>query len=952
MKKILPKLFFPLVLILISVFLCFKNYSPGTYLIGWDSLHPEFNFPEAFRRVWEGVWRVEQGIGTIAAHSHMADLPRLVFLWIESFVIPVSFLRYSYIFLCLVVGPLGVYFFLRYVFQKEKESVWISPAAFLGALFYLLNLGTLQNFYVPFEMFPAAFAGLPWIAFSGFKYLREGKKPNLIFWAAVVILSSPMAYAATLWYASFLGLFIFFASYALISSARKIKFKRLAIIISTAVLLNLYWILPNIYSIANQSGIISNANINRLFSAEAFLRNRDYGDFANILIQKNFLFGWRNFDFAGNQFGDLLGVWIKHLLDPAVLLIGYTMAGISVLGLILGVIKRKKVIIALIPALVLALFFLININPPSGGLYAYFYNNFSLFAEGFRMPFSKFSILYDLIASFCFGYFVFIFSTFKTRSLTLVIVFVKVVFLISIASGLVYFMLPAFNGQLIGPNVRKDLPGEYQEVFNWFNSNSYGRVALLPINSKYGWEYRNWGYEGSGFLTFGTSDPILYRDFDRWGSSNEDFYNQASFALYSNDVQGLTGTLKKYQVKYLLLDESIINPGGSSDILKIPELKNIFAEGSGIHQVAKFGFLTIFETGYGADISAPSKFIQTDSDLSYSPVDPLYAKYGDYINTGKIHPVRKTLSLPPGNPVISEDLSINRGFADAYNCDLEKSGEVFKTNSPRGILYSAEGGGASCDNLSYPDLKYSQAYVLRVAGENEEGRSLKIYLFDKDSQVPDIEEVLAPGEFDETYFIYPRNTNGVGYALNLETRSFGRIPSENLLTKVEFYPVDYDSIQENCERKLTDELNADMSPSKAKGNPCCLVVGGCHKYLGNSLAGAVSEISNGLKIVEVRQYGIFAYKIDVQGSGLIQLGQSYDSGWIGFSLTNTKLQILNHVKVDSWANGWIVPASIESQVSSIYLVYWPQLLEWGGAVLGLAALFVSILIRNRRKSSL
>ena len=39
----------------------------------------------------------------------------------------------------------------------------------------------------------------------------------------------------------------------------------------------------------------------------------------------------------------------------------------------------------------------------------------------------------------------------------------------------------------------------------------------------------------------------------------------------------------------------------------------------------------------------------------------------------------------------------------------------------------------------------------------------------------------------------------------------------------------YDSIQENRERKLTDELNTDMSSSKTKGNPDHKVVGGCHQ---------------------------------------------------------------------------------------------------------------------------
>ena len=346
-------IFFPLFLTSIAVFLCIRNYTQGSYLIGWDSLHPEFNFPEAFRRVWEGVWRAEQGVGAIAAHSHMADFPRIVLLWLESFILPASFLRYSYIFLCLILGPLGVYFFLKYVFFN-------APAAFLGALFYLLNLGTLQNFYVPFEIFPAAFAFIPWIAFSGLRYIREGGKLNFIFWVVILILSSPMAYAATLWYVSFAGIFIFLAAFSLISSDRKTNIKRFLVLVFAAVFLNLYWILPNIYSVANQSAVISNSDINRLFSQEAFLRNRDYGDPADILIQKNFLFGWRNFDFAGGKFTDLLGVWTKYLSNPVVLNVGYTLSGVGVLGLIFGIVKRKKTTLAFIPTLIFCLFLKIS----------------------------------------------------------------------------------------------------------------------------------------------------------------------------------------------------------------------------------------------------------------------------------------------------------------------------------------------------------------------------------------------------------------------------------------------------------------------------------------------------------------------------------------------------------------------------------------------------------------
>lgn len=889
MKKLLLKFFFPLVLILISAYLSFKNYTPGTYFIGWDSMHSEFNFPLNFERMIGRVWSAEQGVGAIAAHSDMADLPRIIFLWATSLILPLSFLRYFYIFICLILGPLGMYFFLKYVFQKENDSFWVYPSAFLGALFYLLNLGTLQNFYVPLEMFPTAFAFLPWLFYKGFRYLREGGKKNLAFFALIVILSSPMAYAATLAYASLAGLFIFLFSYSLVSSAKKIKLKRFFILGLLTLLLSSYWILPNIYSLIYQSDTIKNAQVNQLFSPEAFLRNADYGDINDVLIQKNFLFSWRNFDFQNGEFTDLLDVWIKHLANPRVLKLGYILSGLSVLGLVFGILKKEKAAISFIPVLLLTLFFLFNINPPLGSFYAYLYKHFSLFNEGFRMPFTKFSVLFEILMSFFFGYFAFILLTLKTRSLKAISNSIKIVVFVAITGGLIYFMLPAFSGSLIGQNIRKDLPGEYSQMFNWFNSNSEGRVALMPMNSKYGWEYRNWGYEGSGFVTYGIPNPVLYRDFDRWSKGNEDFYNEASFGIYNSDQELFENVLKKYQVKYLLLDESVINPRGTLDILRIPQTKQMLSASNHIKEVQKFGFITIY---------------QTDFDIGDSFVLAPTIEYGDFLSKDSV--------IVSPEAIIKEDLKTNRGFPEAYNCDLEKLGKVEKSYIPDGILYRADNGGVSCDYLNYSDLQYSQAYILRILGENKEGRSLKIYLYNHQTQRMDLEELMPEGFFDKTYLIYPKNLDGAGYTLNFETRSFGRIASENILSKVEFYPASY-------------------------------------TFKGSPLQGDYSiqnDLKIDLKIISVKKYGTWAYKVDTEGEGLMQLGQGFENGWVAFQIPHSRFQILDHKMVSGWANGWVLPSNQVTN-NSVLIIFWPQFLEFFGlGIMGITAL--SLFISSRK----
>ena len=163
-----------IILIVISLVICWLNFTPGTWLTGWDTLHPEFNFPLNLQRIFNGVWRTEQGLGAVAGHSHMADLPRQLILYPLSFVFPLSFLRYFYVFICLILGPLGVYYFLeKIIFAKNKEK---SVFAFLGALFYLLNLGTVQNFYVSFEMFATQYAALGWLFIFISRYLQKPQK--------------------------------------------------------------------------------------------------------------------------------------------------------------------------------------------------------------------------------------------------------------------------------------------------------------------------------------------------------------------------------------------------------------------------------------------------------------------------------------------------------------------------------------------------------------------------------------------------------------------------------------------------------------------------------------------------------------------------------------------------------------------------------------------------------
>lgn len=931
--KKLQNYLFPLLLVLLTVYLCVRNYSPGTFLIGWDSLHPEFDFKEAFFRVLWGVWRQDQGLGTVAVHSHMADLPRTVIVWLLSFVIPLNLLRYLPIFLTLVFGPLGVYFLLNFAFKKK--GFLTNLASFLGSLYYLFNLGTMQHFFVPFEMFNVAYALLPWIYLMTSKYINSGRKYNLVWFGVLTVLSAPMAYAATLFYAYFMGFAIFLFLYNVLSH-KKVFLKRSLTLFVLTIFLNLYWILPNIYSIKDSGKLVSQAKINTLFSPEAFLRNQDFGDWKDVIIHKNFLFDWRSFDFQKQEFVDLTGYWDNHLESKYVLQIAYAMASISFLGLILTLYKRNKLGLSLLGVGVFSLFFLLNLNGPTGGLYRFLYDNFEIFKEGLRTPFTKFSIPFMLTMSYLFGYFFFkLIGSFRYKFLKILAGFIL---LLVTSFSLIYLGKPMFDGFLISPIVRTQFPMVYSEAFEWFKDHP-GRVAQIPLNTPWGWDYYSWGYQGSGFVGFGINNPLLIRDYDRWSSFNETFYSEAAFALYANDSQVFNRIIQKYQVKYLFLDESIIDPGGNQGLLRIPDIKDVLSE-AGYNKVYKKDFLTVYDTGIKTNnfISAPEKYTLVNADLTYSVFDPIYQKFGTYVQneSGLAYPF---VNFDPRGPIeisqqtnpenqnwlvinnkkmdasvnilfenkLTETFEVGHGFDEAHNCDLKQTGRVSRENLAGKRVYKAEGGGGSCDYFVFDNIASDSAYAVHVAGVNKQGRSLKIYLFDWESQRTRLEELLPSGEFDKYYVVYPGST---GYTLNVETRSFGRVTSENEVNTLELIPFDIDAI-----------TNLQIDANKI-----------------------TEAVTNNLKINNVEKWGTGIYKVKTSGAGLLQLGQGYEGGWLGLVWNGQNWTKLEHARVNTWSNGFMVPKN----TNEIYIVFWPQFLEWFGLLI-LAPTFYILALKGLKK---
>lgn len=617
-------------LVFISSILCILNYTPNTFLSGWDTLHPEFNFGLAFERAFFGVFRVEQGLGAVAAHSHMADLPRILLLYLADFVLPVNFLRYFYTFLNVILGPVGMYLLLQKHFLKNKQ------ASFLGALFYLLNLGTLQIFNVPFEMFTTLFATLPFVFYFALNFLkteeseihlwRKKRTQNLLFFSIFILFTAPSAYASTLWYIVF-GSFIFYILFFILVNLKNgYRFKDGVILIGLIILLNLFWIVPNIYFLINHAIDVQTANINLLFSQQAFLKNKEFGNLPSLLLLQIFYFDWNIFN--GAKFVFLLEPYINYLKDIKVLALGFGFGLAFVSGMLIAIVKLKKNSIPFFILFIISVFFLINENFPFVTIFNFLQDNLPLFREALRFPGNKILNIYVFLVSIFFGYFCLLVLEKTEKKKWLSILFIAVTSLL-----LFYYNLPSFNGNFINKLMRVEIPGYYFELFDYLKTQDKSvKVANLPINSPYGWVYYDWGFQGAGFLYFGIKQPLLDRDFDRWSPYNESYYREMSYAIYKKDISLLKNVITKYDLGFIFIDESVIDSQRPKSSMFFDESKKLIIQTGFVKEEKKFGKISLYKLNTKSGL-----FAQSNTNINVAPStktlydDFAYNTYGDYI---------------------------------------------------------------------------------------------------------------------------------------------------------------------------------------------------------------------------------------------------------------------------------------------------------------------------------
>lgn len=271
---------------------------------------------------------------------------------------------------------------------------------------------------------------------------------------------------------------------------------------------------------------------------------------------------------------------------------------------------------------------------------------------------------------------------------------------------------------------------------------------------------------------------------------------------------------------------------------------------------------------------------------------------GSAINVDTIDAIEARFNISPYSISIAQNPS--------QNCSEPQRGSIATKQEGDGYLYTADKFGVNCNGFDFEYQSTAYSYILQVIGDTVRGRGTKLFIKYRDSTVVPQSYSLHDEDYSTEVHIPAINSNNRGlFFLNWETRSFGK-ETQNYIAKMTLAPFPVERL-------------ADI-----------------HIVQDQETIGALSSIK------EVFTRFDTLYRVDVQceiDECLLAFDQSHDRGWFTVS-SSAILQPLEHVRLNNWANAWIV----EEGTHTLYVVYVPQLLAFAGY--GVLIITIGVLSRQ------
>ena len=664
MKNFLSKFKIPIggiIILLVVIVLGVINHKSGTILTGWDNLHPEFALDVNIKRSLFAVWQEYQGLGLLGGMGHASDLVRQVILLILSIVIPMELLRYVATMATLLIGSLGTYFLIRNIllpYENGRREI----TSTIGGLFYLLNIATIQTYFVAFEAFTSHYAALPWLLFGALSFIRNNNKKYFLIFLVITFLATPAGYIPTLFVAFLIALTILLGGILAFNGNRRQFLLKALKTYALIFAVNAFWLLPFLYFTVTTASVNVNAKMNQMATETIYLQNKEYGNITDVMQLKGFWFSNVDPDMNG-AFQFMLKPWIQHFNQPFVTVTSYALFAIVLLGA-LYILKNKRPLHLAVLIVFLFSFTMLATNTIPFSWFDSLFRLLPLFGQAFRFPFTKFAILtaltYSILFSFGVTFIAELLKGYLKQFAYALIVGVAVILIGTIS-------YPAFTGNLFYQKEQLKLPDEYYKTFEFFkNQDQNTRIANFPQHTFWGWNFYNWGYGGSGFLWYGIKQPILDRAFDVWSHTLENYYYEISSAIYKKDPSQVVQILNKYQIKWLLVDHNVYSPF-SPKAVYLDETEEILSKIPTVKKVKQFGNITIYEVQLHIEPKAytfTTPLLPKVNSYSWDNDDTAYNSLGNYQTTNN-----------------STDISYPFRSLFTYRTDKEKEFAYSSTNS-------------------------------------------------------------------------------------------------------------------------------------------------------------------------------------------------------------------------------------------------------------------------------
>ncbi len=647
LKKNLPLILLVLILIAVTI----VSIKPGKYILSNDNYSPELNPALSVSRYLESpAWRGYRVLG-FASDSEQADIFRSMSFSVLDLFLPNWSLSQVFSFFCLFVGTISMAYLSKCFVSDFLTKKYQGLIFFLSGIIYLTTLWTAWVFNFNIMPYISQYGFLPLLLLSTYLLLKKWDSKTLIFFLISLLLFTSTCVISTLF---FVDMILFVSLVIYFGILHKARSKNILISIGIFLITQIFWLIPFVhYTYSNSQGIIESYT-NRAITANTI-------DLEAQMIT------------AGNSarlYTRLLGTVDDPSIDSYIFpmskdfqeydiykVIGLIPFVLSVCGLIFSLFKKKWNLIPLWVLFFGTLFIMKNQNPPFGNVYLWLQENIPLFKQVFRWVSSKlgqvYLILLVLTSSVGYIYFVNFFGSFFSKKWRKILTSISVI-VISII--FLFYAEYLFRGQLFTSRAAVNLPNQYYLLKEEISKDTTSRIFYAPpANNGYFREY-DWGFIGSQFLGYIIPNPIMDMSLSIGSDVGEKAVLELTNDFNSGDITELNSDLKKYDVKYILIDRSLVKGryGHSLDWDLIDTYTNTW------DKVWSQDFLELYQL---KDSSEP-KFVE-----SYGKSN--LVKDGSFV---------RSLSQEPQFSPLSIDLSdavINSGY-------LEKE---FKYNGLDTILY-------------------------------------------------------------------------------------------------------------------------------------------------------------------------------------------------------------------------------------------------------------------------